>query len=187
MPLIYVPHPDELVRLSQSITEHSRDKEFVPTTFDTLPYRLASLQDEFFELECAIEMSRICETTATSHDPDAVFHEIADVGIYTILMLSDLGETNWTFRRSYGQGTSQWSSSSEITKQLRREWSSVFRAWRKGNRRDVMLGLELLFVSACHVNDVCLQSYCNLEARMWKKLEVLILRQPTHGGKDPRT
>jgi hypothetical protein len=74
--------------IAQQIVEYSTAKQFTRTTWDTAPIRLKSIDREISELRDEIRSGNVRGQSLES----------ADVAIYCLLIMHDLGNKTWTVR-----------------------------------------------------------------------------------------
>lgn len=163
--------------IAQQCVEYSRSKQFLPTTMDTAPIRLYCIQREISELRDEI---RVGSTRGQSL-------ESADVAIYSLVVMHDLGNTTWTVRSRMHLGPPAMCGADEMVAPLRRYVDQAFEHWRRGEQGDVCVALGLLLAQLVDVRTRCLRLPNVLQADCQYKLAMMQSRPPCHGGKNPNS
>ncbi len=163
--------------IAQQCVDYSRSKSFVPTTMDTAPIRLYCIQREISELRDEIRSGCVRGQSLES----------ADVCIYALVVMHDLGNTTWTVRGRMHLGPPAMCSPDEMVAPLRRYVDMAFEHWRVGRQGDVVLSLGLLIAQLVDVRTRCLRLPNMLQADCQYKLAMMQSRPACHGGKDPRS
>lgn len=116
-----------------------------------------------------------------------VRRETVDVVHYVLGLQNDLNFDLGSPRRSYLRFPNRFSTPSELTLPLRREWNQVFVSWKRNETRDLSLSLELLLVATQQLRSNVLgpddDSYSQLLADSQEKLDSMKNRPPLHGGR----
>ncbi len=176
----------ELEDVAVDIIGYRDSKGFHAATWDTLPIKLGCIYCEIEELSGALEAY-----SANRQSPYASLREVslecADVAMYTLTILCDMFDRQWTLRGCYHGGSRALSTPSELTKPLRAETRGAFEHWRKGNRKDVMIHLELLLAALVDLRVRVIGLRSTLAADIRGKIANSANRPVLHGGKDPRS
>jgi hypothetical protein len=162
--------------LAEQCVAYSREKGFAQTTFDTAPIRLYSMQREISELRDEIKAGNVRGQSLES----------ADVAIYAVVVMADLGNTCWTVRSRMHCGPPAICAPDEMVAPLRHYVDLAFEAWRLGNQGDVCLSLGMLIAQVVDVRVRCLRLANGLEEDCSYKLAIMKNRENCH-GKDPRS
>lgn len=170
-----------LEAVSLQVIAYRDSKGFHATTWDTLPVKLCCIKCEIDEIEDALD------GYSTHYGQREVRFECADIAMYTLSILHDLYEGQWTLRNRYHGGARVYSSSSEATRPLRREARRAFEQWRRGNRKDVMICLELVLCALEDLRTRVIRVTDTLAHDIEWKIENAANRPLLHGGKDPRS
>lgn len=176
----------ELEDVAVKVIAYRDSKGFVATTWDTLPIKLGCVQCEIEELTGALEAYSV-----NRQSPYASLREVslecADVAMYTLSILNDLYDGQWTLRSVYHGGPRALTVPSELTKALRKEARGAFEHWRRGNRKDVMIHLELLLAALADLRVRVIGLRSTLAADIEEKIAASASRPVLHGNKDPRS
>lgn len=165
--------------LAADVISYRDAKGFAVTTWDDLPTRLCCLHSECRELEDAL-------ATSFSTAARAVRHECADIAMYALTILHDLGAPSWDLRQSYHQGASRFGSPAEFVAPLRKHVDDAFRAWRRGDQKDALICIELVLVALVDLKGRVLGHESSVAFDVRAKIAVSKDRPRTH-GKDPRS
>lgn len=172
--------------LARDIVAYSLQNGFEPTTWDTAPVRFRCIEREISEL---VEKLEAWDGDRLAPEARAARLELADVAIYSLLLLAHLGNEQWAFRRGLQERITIFAAPERIVRPLRRYSDLAFEAWRRGdvrrNRQDVLQALELLVVVCAVMAGKFFGA--SLDLIVNEKLTVLRTRLPAHGGKDPRS
>ena len=163
--------------IAQQCVEYSRAKGFLPTTMDTAPIRLYCIQREISELRDEIRKGSVQGQSLES----------ADVCIYALVMMHDLGNTNWTVRGRMHLGPPAMCGADEMVAPLREYVDCAFEHWRVGRAPDVCLALNMLIAQLVDVRTRCLRLPNVMQADCQYKLAIMQARPACHGNKDPRS
>jgi len=145
---------------------------FNPATWDNLGTKTACMWAETVELEIAL----------VAGDQQEIAAELADIALYTLTSLGDLEEP-WCLR-SYMYKPGKFKSPGELTAPARFAVRAVFESWRRGQRKDTIISLELLLLRCI---DLAATLDIDLEAAISAKIEFNLTRPTRHGGKNPNT
>ena len=129
--------------LADTVIGYRNRKGFEPSTWDTAPVRMNCINCEIYELEEALG-ARAAATPAAWWP---VRYECADIVMYSLTLLRDLGATDWEFRRSFHGGARAHASPAELTMPMRKYSRQAFEFWRKANPKELLISLEILVVS----------------------------------------
>jgi len=176
----------ELEQVAERVIAYRDSKGFSPVDWDVLPVKLACIFCEIEELTDALDHcseARVLKRAASIE----VNRETADVAMYALSILKDMYDGAWTMRSVYHGGPRSMSTPVELTKALRRETRGAFEHWRRGNRKDVMIHLELLLAALIDLRTRCLGIVTTLAADIDEKIAHAAGRPALHGGKDPRS
>ena len=168
------------------VVAYRDSKGFAATTWDTLPVKLACIMCEIEELTEALEDYSSNRQSLRSGTREVHF-EVADVAMYSLSILRDLFDGQWTMRNVYHGGPRALAVPSELTKALRKETRGAFEQWRRGNFKDVMIHLELLIAALIDLRTRVIGLEGTLASDIDRKIEYAANRPPLHGGKDPRS
>lgn len=157
--------------IAQQCREYSRSKLFVATTFEDAPIRLCCIHAEISELQRAIEAGELRNQALES----------ADVACYALLMLIDLGCESWEFRERIHGGPKMYRSPAELVAPLRAYVDMAFERWRRDDKRDLMICLELLIAMLVDVRTRCLRLPNSLQQDIQHKLALNAGRAACHG------
>lgn len=177
---------EDLEGVATRVIAYRNSKGFAATTWDTLPVKIACIFCEIEELAGALEAYSTNRISPYSLVLD-VTRESADVAMYALSILRDLFDGQWTLRDVYHGGPRALSTPSELTKALRLEARGAFEHWRKGERKDVMIRLELLLAALIDLRVRVLGLQRSLARDIEEKIEHAANRPYLHGGKDPRS
>jgi hypothetical protein len=114
--------------------EASRGRGFAPTTFETADVRLLGMHSEIIELRKAVE----------EDDQRAMSLEGADIAIYALVVMHDLGASNWTLRSRMHIGPPVHCEPATMVAPLHDYVNLAYRAWRDESRGDMLVSIELL-------------------------------------------
>jgi hypothetical protein len=165
------------LELAEQCVLYSASKEFSRTTWDTAPIRLYCMQREISELRDEIKTGNVRGQSLES----------ADVAIYAIVVMADLGNTCWTVRSRMHCGPPAICAPDEMVAPLRHYVDLAFEAWRLGNQGDVCLSLGMLIAQIVDVRVRCLRLTNSLQEDCSYKLAIMRSRERCHGNKDPRS
>lgn len=162
--------------LTADVILYREAKGFTPTTWETLPTRLCCLFAEIEELAEAMDSEAQVD----------IRYETADIAMYTLTILHDLySDKPLTLRERYHSGAPLFSSSHEITAPLRREVRKAFECWRRGDRKEVMICMEILLCALIDVRLRVLGLPTNIGHDVRCKIASSLNRPKLHGGKNP--
>jgi hypothetical protein len=164
--------------LASEVIAYRDSKRFAPSTWDTAPIRMNCINCEIYELEEALAP----HSTATI----SVRHELADIVMYALSLLHDLGADNWEFRKSFHGGARVHSTAADLTSPLRNYAKKTFEAWRRRNAKEVAVCLEILIVAAVDLRTRVLGLSGDIADDVRSKIVSSADRPPTH-GKDARS
>jgi hypothetical protein len=168
----------QLRTLTREALRYRESKQFVASTWDTLPYRLLRITNEIEELEDAIEASRAGGSRGHVRD------ELADCLLFTLTVLEDVFPGQLTVRTRYHGGRRADSHAALLVKPLRNHVRQAGEAWARGDARDVQVALELLVAAAFDLHGRLFRAWSLVEDAH-HKLDVMNSR-PLRHGKDPR-
>lgn len=171
--------------LADECIAYGRVKGFEPTTWHDLPTRLMCMSSECRELEDALsEWST--RRYFRGHPLLAPRRECADIVMYGLSIMADLGTPNWNLRGSFHGGASRLSSPSEIVRPVRKCVDNAFRAWRMDSRKDALVCVELAIVAVVDLHRRVLGISAGVESSVREKIASSACRPRTH-GKSPRS
>lgn len=173
--------------IAKLCVDYSRSKGFHPTTFETVPIKVACIYREIDELveACDAWAFRPNSTVASL----AVGYELADVAGYAFVVLSDLGETHWVgIRQSLHEAMPAYRfvPPDALVRPLRRYTGKVLEEWKIGNHFGVNNALEHV-ISVCLVLCENLFEGMTLDELIGENLKVKASREMLHGGKNPNS
>jgi hypothetical protein len=164
--------------LIAGILRYRAEKGFEPCTWETAAPRICCLAAEIWEVEEALSLTAWSKVEAAN--------ELAGVACYILGLQHDLGFVLGTQRSQLNEALSQHASPADLTAVLRKYWRMTFEAWRREDRKDTPICLELLFCAVLHVRDHVLDLPGTLQADMISMLRPND-RPWRHGGKNPLT
>ena len=173
--------PDTWFQLSQEIRRYRESKGFETATWDTAGTRFACIAAELWEVEEALIEAN--KTGSTDH----VRKELAGVTTYAVGLQMDLELELGTQRTRIHQFIPRFSSPAYLTQFLRKHWRAGFEAWRRGDRKETAVGLEILVCAVNHLRSTVLQIPGDLITDCLQILEEGAQRPFRHGGKHPLT
>ena len=143
---------------------------FNPVTMDNAGSKTMCLVAELFEVEQAL------------HGSGDVAEELADVAMYALAMIHDLGGGVLTLRTAR-QGANPYQPPECFTALARKYAVEAFECWRRGKAKDVVISAEIVHL---HVARMALGLRVDLKAEVGKKISKnLATRDYRHGGKHP--
>lgn len=163
--------------ISLECEAYSRAKGYLPTTMDNAAIRLKAIDKEISEL--TEEIRKGCGR--------GMSFESADVAIYSVVIMRDLGCTVWDVRQRMHIVPEPFDRPAELTAPLRKYGDLAFEAWQKADRKHVIMSLELLLAQLVDLRVRCLRLPNSLQFDMALKLAFMRSRERCHGGKDPRS
>lgn len=173
--------------LAARVIAYRDSKQFAPTMWGDLPTRLSCIHSEVRELEDALSaLGEAAAHRSAAYLEQVARHEVADIAMYSLSILHDMGRDSWSFRTSYHGGAARFCSASEMTRPLRRHTDDAFRAWRKGDRKDAMVCIELVLVALMDLRVRVLGWRGDVAIDVLEKIAASADRPPAH-GKDPRS
>lgn len=176
----------QLLEIAPSVIGYRDSKGFAAATWEDLPTKIACIFCEIEELEAALDAyaDNRGSPYATGR---SVWRETADVAMYALTILQDVYEGEWTMREVYHGGPRALAAPAELTKPLRREARGAFEHWRKGEKKDVKIRLELLLAALIDMRGRVLGRSVSLAEDIAEKIAFAKDRPVLHGGKDPRS
>jgi hypothetical protein len=173
---------DPWQKLLGAVLAYRREKGFDDATQENAGARFACVAAEIWEVEEALALDE------TQRDPQhwAIRSELAGVATYTLGLQYDLGFEIGTQRLSLHAKVPRYATPADLTAVLRRHWRTAFEAWRRNDRKDAPVALEILLCAVIHVRDRVLELPGSLSD------DVLTILGPNdrpwrHGGKHPLT
>lgn len=157
--------------------EASRSRGFTQSSLDTAPYRILAIHSEIIELREAIRSGTQREISLES----------ADLAIYTLVLMFDLGNDNWVLRGRMHGGPRAHCSPAEMVAPLHDYADKAYRAWRRGSKTDVLVSLELLLAMLVDIRKRCLGLTNGLQEDVAHKLALDAARPKLNGHADPRS
>lgn len=164
-------------RLMEEISRYRDTKGFHMADWDTAGSRFACIAAEIWEVEEALQ----------EEDLEHAGNELAGVITYVIGLQSDLGLELGTQRTRLQRRVTRFSSAAEITAVLREYWRLAFEAWRRSDKKNTAIALELLVCAVLHIRNNVLRLPGELVEDCLKSLENGANRPWRHGGKHPLT
>jgi NTP pyrophosphatase (non-canonical NTP hydrolase) len=175
-------------KIWQGCEKYRESKGFLPCDWITAAARIACLYGEIYEVEVALR--HWDKWMPSAGEEREVRFELADVVHYILGLQHDLGYSLGTQRTSYSQVTHRFASPAELTHPLRREWNQVFRAWKKGDEKNMGIALEILLAATLQLRANIFGADPEGEALRKDseaKLESMKHRPELHGGRSPHT
>jgi hypothetical protein len=157
--------------------ESSRARGFLPTTFETADVRLLGMHSEIIELRRAIE----------EDDQRGMSLEGADIAIYALVVMHDLGGTSWVLRSRMQIGPPIHCEPATMVVPLHDYVNRAYRAWRDEHRGDLVVSLELLLSQLVDIRTRCLKLPNSLPNDIAWKLAIDAARPRLNGHGNPRS
>jgi NTP pyrophosphatase (non-canonical NTP hydrolase) len=174
--------------LAAHCAQASTARGFEPTTFETSPYRLLAMHSEVIEFRKAIEDANDPKNTKDERaKQEAIRDEAADLANYALQVMRNLGATNWTLRSRVHEGPPTHALPETLVKQLHDDVDQAYRAWRRGDARDVCVALEILLAHLDDVRKRCLWLTTSLQEDVAHKLARDAGRPRLNGHSSPRS
>lgn len=179
-------------KLADECVAYSKSKGFEPSVWDTAPIRVACILREVEELTEALEAwggqrQKVgMRHVKTVGEPRWNVHEeLADVAIYSLLLLAYLETDNWNLRRTLNEPIRMFESADRMVRPLRRYATKAHEYWRTGHRRDFFTSLEFVVLFANELALTVVGQRIDDLARV--RLAEMADRPARHGAKDPRS
>lgn len=157
--------------------ESSRARGFLPTTFETADVRLLGMHSEIIELRQAI----------AEDDQRGMSLEGADIAIYALVVMHDLGATNWTLRSRMHIGPPIRCEPATMVAPLHDYVNRAYRAWRDERPGDLIVSLELLLAQLVDIRTRCLKLSNSLPTDIAWKLAIDAARPRLNGHGNARS
>lgn len=173
--------PQIWFQLSQAIQRYRESKGFETATWDTAGTRFACVAAEIWEVE---------EALLEADDAESLEHvrmELAGIITYVVGLQMDLGLELGTQRTRIHKKIPHYATPADLTQYLRSHWRAAFEAWRRADRKETAVALEILVCAVKHLRNSVLQLPGDLIADCLKILEDGATRPYRHGGKHPLT
>jgi hypothetical protein len=163
--------------IAQQLVDASRSRGFAATTWEDFPIRLRGMDREIGELVEAMKAGDVAEMSLES----------ADVVAYAIILLKDLGNTQWHFRRGVQIKPPVYADPAVMVEPLRAYSDKAYEAWRVDAKVDAFISLELVIAHVADLRTRCLRLPNELHFDLQLAMAKNRGRATRHGGKEPRS
>lgn len=169
--------PRSYLAVAAHCVESSRARGFLPTTFESANIRLNGMHSEIIELRLAIE----------KNDYRGMSLEGADIAIYALVVMHDLGCKNWVLRDRIHGGPPFRCEPATTVAPLHDYVNKAYRAWRDEKLVDLLISLELLLAMLVDIRKRCLQLKNSLQDDIAYKLAIDAGRPRLNGHLNERS